>query len=207
MSRSGRKAGVAGVVLAGGRSTRFGSPKAFAHFEGRCLVDWGLAALDAQCAGPVAISTREPEAFASYRRPCLVDHIGDGAGPLAGLHAAMQWAGAEGHELVLTVPVDVPLLPVDLAQRLSDAIHTEGEVGAAIAASAGRTHPVCGVWQAGRADALETFVRGGNRRVGDWAAACGARVVAFPSRDGLDPFFNINRPGDLAALARLRAGG
>jgi molybdopterin-guanine dinucleotide biosynthesis protein A len=110
--------------------------------------------------------------------------------PLAGLHAALTYAGENGFDAVLTAPCDAPLLPPDLRARLEGA-------GAAIAASAGQAHYLTGFWPVGL---LGLFEDGQLRRVMDFAGAAKARVVEWEV-GAHDPFANINTPEDFAALS------
>jgi molybdopterin-guanine dinucleotide biosynthesis protein A len=73
------------------------------------------------------------------------------------------------------------------------------------AQSAGRTHPVFGLWPVDLAGALlRAMMEEGIRKIDAWAARFAVATVEFPV-DGGDPFFNINEPADLA-LAEHRLG-
>lgn len=191
------------VVLAGGRGRRMGGDKALRPFLGATLLHAVLARLAPQ-AGAVAISANDdPSRFATFRLPVLPDPVPDRPGPLAGVLAAMDWAAASGAGTVLTVPCDVPLLPTDFVERLTQA-------GApAIAASGCRSHPVAALWPTGTAPALRAALAGGERRAMAFAATLGARLVAFPIPvGGPDPFLACNTPEDLhlaEVLARRTA--
>jgi molybdenum cofactor guanylyltransferase len=138
--------------------------------------------------------------FAEFGLPVVADTIPGFAGPLAGLLAGMGWAeGLPKVTTLATVAGDTPFFPVDLIAKLSQA--PGGHI--VLAASDGRTHPVFGLWPlALRAD-LESFIQDGGRRVMDFVALHPASVVDFPAQGGLDPFFNINAPEDLAKAERL----
>ena len=90
---------VAGLVLAGGRSVRFGGEKAVALLDGRPLLLWAAQRLQRSCAS-VAINVRagtEAEAVAKANGlPTLYDAAGDAAGPLAGVRAGLIWAAKIG---------------------------------------------------------------------------------------------------------------
>ena len=139
---------------------------------------------------------RAPVAVALLPDP-LLPGVEERPGPLAGLLAATEWAALLGAGQVLAVPGDAPFLPRDLLPRLQAA-------GApSVAASAGRLHPVAGLWPAGAAPLIRQALAAGTRRVEDVARALGAAVVDFP-RDpgGPDPFLNVNGPADLEDAER-----
>ncbi len=200
----------AGVILAGGRGLRMGgADKALLTLAGRPLLAHVLDRLAPQV-GAIALSANgDPARFASFGLPVLADAGGSGEGPLAGLLAGLDWAAAIGAAHVVAVAVDTPFLPADLVARLAAAA---GPGGAAVAASpdaAGRLrrHPAMGLWPVALRGALRAALDGGLRKAGLWAETAGARVAAFET-GASDPFFNLNRPEDLAAAeARLAAGG
>ena len=179
------------VILAGGASSRFGSPKALAELNGKPLIAHVIDQLQPQTTGPIVINTNDPELFADFPQVCIADILPKGTGPLAGLHAALSWAEGEGHDAVVTSPVDTPFLPRDLIVKLSVA----GE--AAVAKTDERTHPLCGFWPAMLRERLELEVAGGLRTAHGWAKLAKAVELAFRKTDGVDPFFNINLNEDI----------
>lgn len=175
------------MVLAGGAAQRLGGgDKPLLELApGLTLLDELLRRLRPQAA-PVALSANgDPARFARFGLPVLPDAAP--AGPLAGVLAALAWAGVLGAEAVLTVPGDTPFIPPDLAARLVPA-----------PARAGAHHAVA-CWAVEAAPALAAFLAGGGRRVSEFAARIGMRAVDFPDA----PFFNVNTPADLA-VARAR---
>jgi molybdopterin-guanine dinucleotide biosynthesis protein A len=141
----------------------------------------------------------EPSRFAEFGLPVLPDSIPDQPGPLAGVLAAMIWAEAD---YVATVPGDAPFLPPDLLVRLAEA-RTAAGAEIALARSGGRSHPVAALWPSRLRPALQRAIsEEGLRRMADWVARHQAVEVDFPV-EPVDPFFNINRPEDLAAAERL----
>lgn len=165
-----------GAVLAGGRSSRFGSDKALALYRGRPLIDHAIEALARQCDAVVVIG-RDHQGTA-----CAPDWPMADAGPLGGLGGALRHAGRNGFACALTCGVDSIGLPRDLRARL--------EPGPAYVAS----QPVLGLWPAAAIHALETVMRGGGRRsmIG-FAEHIGARAVKLPHEPA-----NVNTPDDLA---------
>jgi len=146
----------------------------------------------------------DPLRFAAYGLPVAPDSPPDFAGPLAGILAGMEWAARAAPDcpLLLSAPTDAPFLPRDLAARLLAARQAEG-AEIAMAASGGRTHPVVGLWPVALAKELRrALVEEGLRKVDVWTARYPVAIADFPVGE-VDPFFNANRPEDLAEAERL----
>ncbi len=194
-----------GVILAGGLSRRMGGgDKALLPLGQGTLVSHVAARLGPQVSALALNANGDATRFAALGLPVLADSLPDHPGPLAGILAAMDWAAGQGAHMVVTAPADTPFLPRDLVSQLERVAEASG---AAIAASGGRTHPVCGLWPvAARAD-LRAALAGGMRRLSDWTDRLGAGIAPFPDTPE-DPFFNVNTPEDLArARARIGAEG
>jgi molybdopterin-guanine dinucleotide biosynthesis protein A len=192
---------IAGCVLAGGQSRRMGEDKARLVLDGAPLLDLAIARLKPQV--PAVIVNRHDlkVAIDAQGLPVVTDAAGDHQGPLAGLRAALDWAGHHGFTSVVTVAVDTPFFPRDLVAKLVGAAHG---LDMAVASSGGRLHPVFGLWKVTLAPALLDFMQGSRRSVQDWALAHGAGIAEWTPLP-YDPFFNINTPEDIEMALRLRA--
>lgn len=167
---------ILGVVLAGGKSTRFGSDKAMVEVGGHTLLARAVDALSGM-AEYVVIAGRD-----HGPAPCIPDWPHAGMGPLAGLAAGLHHALDEGFATVLTCGVDCIDLPAGLLQDLTPA--------PAYLAS----QPVIGHWLAGSAGVAETILHGdGRHSMLAFAEAAGARAAKSASSP-----VNINTPADLA---------
>ena len=164
---------VLGAVLAGGRSSRFGSDKAQASWNGRSLAEHA-AALIGQHVGRVVI----------VGPGGVPDLPGPGLGPLGGIAGALDVAAAEGFASVLTIGCDMPRAPAELVAALlrrAPAYCTDA--------------PVLGHWPAALGAQLMAWLAGADRSVAGWARAVGALPFTSPA-----PLANVNTPEDLMAL-------
>jgi molybdopterin-guanine dinucleotide biosynthesis protein A len=133
------------------------------------------------------------------------DPLPDQPGPLAGVLAGMEWAAAHapGATDLVSVPCDSPFIPHDLIARLLRARDAAG-AEMACAMSGGQAHPVVALWPTRLAPVLRQDLTGGMRRIDAWTARFRLVHVGF-SATPVDPFFNANRPDDLAEAEGLIA--
>lgn len=200
---------LAGVVLAGGRSSRFGADKMLAELDGRPLIAHAVERLRPRVAALAISANGDPARFADFGVPILPDPVPDFQGPLAGVLAGLDWAAARGLAAIVTVAGDTPMFPPDLVTGLLVAARTE-HAPAAIAFSPGKAggldaHPTFGLWTVGLRPALAAALAGGQRRVRAFAEAQGAARAIFEGR-GPAAFHNVNTPEDLARTAAEGSG-
>ena len=189
-----------GLILAGGRGRRMGdADKALIRLAGRPLIAHVLAALKPQCAALVINANGDADRFRPYGLPIVADDPQDFAGPLAGVLAGLEFARAAMPKIadVLTLAVDTPFAPRDLAARLQAARKATG-APIAVAASGGKRHHVVALWPVALAERLRRALTAeGVRKVEVFAERFGVAVATWDD-EPFDPFFNINTPDDLA---------
>jgi molybdenum cofactor guanylyltransferase len=186
-----------GLLLAGGRSTRFGAEKAVARFGDALMMD-----AVAERFAPLprfAVSAASGAAAAAHASALGVDVLHDDpstpSGPLAGVLAGLAWAQRNGFDLLATAPCDAPLLPCTLFTDLLDAI---GPAPAAFAVTDLGEHPLCAIWRVTLLPALqERLAAGAHPSVRSFLAAAKARPVRFTDQRA---FANANTPDALQAL-------
>lgn len=173
-----------GAILAGGKSTRFGSDKAVAIVDGLPLIDHVVMGMFANT-DHLLIVGRDWRDFDAIPDG---DHAGEG--PLAGLLAALTHAAANGFDGVLTAACDA--LPVPDLAALAD------QDGPAVIEG----HWLFGYWPVDLAGDLAAWLDGQpDRSVRSWLVRCSAQDVPSPA-----PLFNLNTPGDVAAYEKSLEG-
>jgi molybdopterin-guanine dinucleotide biosynthesis protein A len=202
---------IVGLILAGGLARRMGGrDKAFLPFAGSDLVHRAVARLSLQCDRVIINANGERYRFAALELPVVSDTVAGFAGPLAGILAGLDWLATHVPTArLLSVPVDGPFFPDDLAARLEGAADAQG-VTAACAQSGGRRHGVYALWPVGMREELRRALTvDGLRKVDTWLAQHDVAVAEWPTQP-FDPFFNVNTPDDLARaeqhLQRLASG-
>jgi molybdopterin-guanine dinucleotide biosynthesis protein A len=169
---------VLGAILAGGRSSRFGSDKALARIDGRAMLDHVAERLRGQC-DMVIVAGRDWPGMVR-----IDDQPAPGLGPLGGLAGALAYGRNHDFDAVLTSSCDLPDLPGDLLAML-------GAPDARL-----QRQPTIGLWSVEHADGLVTYLgSGASRSVRAWADTILASTIAWG--EGLA---NINTPEDLAAF-------
>lgn len=194
---------IAGVILAGGLSRRMGGgDKPLLEVDGQTLLERVIARLSPQATPLLLNANGDPRRFDQYGLAVRTDVIAGHGGPLVGVLTAMEWAGEQGLEWVVTAAADTPLFPADLVQRLRSAQQAE-QADITLAVSDGRDHPVFALWPVRLAAALRhALVELDMRKVGAFMDRHRVVRVEWPSRP-FDPFFNVNSPDDVAQLERL----
>jgi len=170
--------GLTGILLVGGASTRFGSPKALARFDGEALAERAWRLLGETCDEQIAVGKHAD----ALELPFAV--LDDGTGvraPIAGVVAGLR---AAAHELVLVIPVDMPLLDSAALRELAQACR---DVAVA------HTGPLPGAYRKTALPALEHALAAGELGLRDAIAGLDAAVVQ------LDPgvLLNVNTPDDV----------
>jgi molybdopterin-guanine dinucleotide biosynthesis protein A len=126
----------------------------------------------------------------------LGDSVSGHEGPLSGILAALRWAKTE---FVMICPCDAPFLPLDLVPRL---LARAKGVGVVIAATGQQDHPTISLWRTDLSPALAEAFAAGTRSIRAFTKTVPTAMVSWHGA-GYDPFFNVNKPEDLAAAERL----
>jgi len=196
-----------GLVLAGGLARRMGGgDKALLPIGGETILDRVLARFAPQCAGMILNANGDPARFARFGLPVVADDIPDFAGPLAGILAGLDWAARHAPEIewIASVPGDCPFVPRDLVARLHGA-RVEAGTMLACAKSGDWRHPVAGLWPVAlREDLRRALMKEGLHKIEIWTGRHGVALAEWPDKP-VDPFFNVNRPEDLAEAERIAA--
>jgi len=199
------RSSVLGVLLAGGRARRMGGgDKCLRPLGSGTILTHVIARARPQTDGLLLNANGDPARFAAFGLPVAADVVEGFAGPLAGVLSGMAWARAHRPDLpwIATIATDTPFFPRDLVARLLAAALRAG-ADLACAASGGRAHPVFGLWPVRLAEDLRrAMLEEEIRKVDLWTARHRLVEVSFAA-EPIDPFFNTNRPEDLAEAERL----
>lgn len=206
-------ADITAIILAGGRGSRMGGlDKGLQNFNGLPMALQTVTRL--QMGGGVGDimvnANRNLGAYESFGYPVWPDTQADYPGPLAGFLTGLEHCDTP---YLLTVPCDTPLIPLDLASRLAQALDAEqADIAMVSAPEAGkhgtlqlRTQPVFCLLKISLLESLMQFMANGGRKIDAWTEQHVCTVVMF-DRPGDDPkaFFNANTLAELQQLEAYR---
>lgn len=205
----GRAGKILGVILAGGRSRRFGGEKALFPLGGRPMAEWALLALKPNTARQVVIS-HLPEVARALGVPGLQDHI-PGRGPLGGIHAGLTWAREGGFGGAFVLACDLPLVGPGLVGRILQAWPSVAP--AAVPESPGPLglEPLCGVYGVECLAGVEEAALSSHRSMEDAIRRLGAFTIPMPVLGGREAvaaaFTNVNTRTSAEWVRELLEGG
>jgi molybdopterin-guanine dinucleotide biosynthesis protein A len=204
------------VVLAGGKGSRMGGvDKGLQSFKGQPLAQQALLRLRDQTAGAPGLiginANRHIDTYTALGVPVWQDATPDYAGPLAGFLAALHVCNALGTQCdyVLTVPCDSPLFPLDLLERLAQALtDTQADIAMVSAPERNddgtttlRRQPVFCLVKTSLFSSLQTFVNAGGSKIFAWVQQHHYAEVPFDrTGDTANAFFNANTLAQLHHL-------
>jgi molybdopterin-guanine dinucleotide biosynthesis protein A len=182
-----------GILLAGGESRRFGSPKAFAKIDGELFYEKAYKALDAVCDHVVIVARPEQQS----RFPADLDVITDlpivaGQGPLAGIFTAMTQRPGDQY---VVLPCDMPFITANETARLIGQMDVSKNI-TAVQTPEERV-PLFSVWKTGMQEALKAELIDGQRKVMVFMEKAGTVWLdSSQINENADVFRNINRPDE-----------
>jgi molybdopterin-guanine dinucleotide biosynthesis protein A len=196
-----------GLILDGALARRMGGvDKGLIALGGKPMLAHVVERLGSQCGALALNAIGDPERFAGLGLAVLPDDPAGFLGPLAGVLAGLEVCEARFPKMthVASPPADTPFVPLDFVVCLHEA-RRAGGAEIAVVESGGRRHHLAALWPADLAAELRRALEvEGVRKVESFAARYRLAVAEWPD-EPVDPFFNVNSPGDLeAAEAMLR---
>lgn len=189
---------IGAIVLAGGRSSRFGRDKLAAELDGRPLLEHAIEAAHAVASvvvvvlAPGDVRDLPPDIVVAYDRDAF-------AGPLAGLAAGLASMPVDV-ECVLIVGGDMPSLSVPVLRLLVEAIGDAGDAAVAVVLDEGGPMPMA-VRASVATPAVDELLAAGERRLRGLPERLNAEVIGGLVWRALDPaaatLRDVDRPSDL----------
>jgi molybdopterin-guanine dinucleotide biosynthesis protein A len=187
---------ILGVVLAGGKSQRFGEDKCQVKLGDKLLIDYILSEIVDEFKEVLLISNNEIK-YNHSNKITLVEDTKKGLGPLGGILTAMKWIrqNNKNYKWISTFPSDTPFFKKQILNNFLEEIKNyEGKLF--FINSNDTRHNIFGLWSIDLLERLEKDLDNGERKVEMWANKIGVKSINMKF-ENKDPFFNINTKEDL----------
>ncbi|HEX6066461.1 MAG TPA: molybdenum cofactor guanylyltransferase [Longimicrobiales bacterium] len=198
---------ILGVVMAGGRNSRFGDIKAFAQVAGTRIIDRVIIALGA-VSDAVVLSANDAATYSSTGLEMRGDVVPD-IGALGGIHAALMWAKERGDDGVIVAACDMPFPSIPLLEAIRDAAASHDAV---LPESDGRRgiEPLFGFYSVRCLPAIDAAIARDDRRMISFHGDIDLHIIPLEMvRTFGDPgvlFMNVNTRDELEQAERIARG-
>ena len=193
---------ILGVVLAGGKSQRFGQDKSQVKLQDKLLIDYILSEIIDEF-NETLIVANEKINFMSSNNISITKDFKSGLGPLGGVLTAMKWIKENNkkYKWISTFPSDTPFFKKKELKFFYENININSSKLFFIKSNETR-HNIFGLWSLDLMDKLEKDILRGERKVEVWANSIGVSTVNIKYKK-VDPFFNINTKQDLEKAFKI----
>ena len=187
---------ILGVVLAGGKSQRFGRDKSQVKLQGKLLIDYILNEIVSEFNETLIIANKSIN-FMQSKKISTTKDVQSGLGPLGGVLTAMKWIKEKNkkYKWISTFPVDTPFFTKKELKFFYKNININKSKLFFIRNKNTR-HNIFGLWSLDLMEKLQNDLTKGERKVEIWADSVGVSIINIDYKKP-DPFFNINTKEDL----------
>jgi molybdenum cofactor guanylyltransferase len=193
---------VLGVVLAGGKSQRFGQDKSQVKLQDKLLIDYILSEIINEF-HEILIVANDPINFMNSKKISSIKDFKNGLGPLGGVLTAMKWIKEKKkkYKWISTFPTDAPFFTIKELKYFYENIDIDKSKLFFIKNKNTR-HNIFGLWSLELIEQLENDLLKGERKVEVWADSIGVKTINIDYKK-TDPFFNINTKEDLKKAIKI----
>lgn len=193
---------ILGVVLAGGKSQRFGEDKSQVKLHGKILIDYILSEIIDQFEEILIVTNNEIK-FKFSKKISITKDLIEGIGPLGGILTAMKWIkkNNKNYKWISTFPSDTPFFTKNELQIFYKKIDIQKSKLFFIKNKKMR-HNIFGLWSMDLMEKLDNDLKKGERKVEVWADTAGVEIINI-EYEKKDPFFNINTKEDLEKAYKM----
>ena len=190
------------VVLAGGKSKRFGEDKSQVKLGEKLLIDYILSQLIEEFKEVLIVTNNSIKNISSDKITKINDLKKD-LGPLGGILSAMKWVkdNKKSYQWIASFPADTPFFKIDIYKNFLNRINKK-ESELFFIKSNEKRHNIFGLWSIDLIDQLEKDLENGSRKVEKWANEIGVKTINM-TFEKKDPFFNINTREDLEKAKKI----
>jgi molybdenum cofactor guanylyltransferase len=182
---------VTGIILAGGKSSRFGSDKALYEYRGMKLIEYAIDVLK-PLTHEILISTNKPADYEFTGLKTFQDAF-PGQGPLSGIHSGLLHSA---YDKTLVVGCDMPYLELALFEYL---LNHSNRYQVIYPTHNGFTESMVGYYHKSCLDIIEAALKQGNNKILNAVEPLKVLFLNVDDQDFYDSklFRNINSQKDL----------
>ena len=191
------------VVLAGGKSKRFGRDKSQVKLGDKILIDYILTEI-IDFYKDILIVTNEPIKFLDSNKISILMILKKTLDLLGGIFSAMKWVKIikKNYKWISTFPIDTPFFKKKHLIKFYKEINLD-KSNLFFMKSKNKRHNIFGLWSLELYEKLELALNKGDRKVELWANEIGVKTIDFEHENNKDPFFNINTEKELEIAKKL----
>ena len=188
---------ILGIILAGGKSSRFGEDKSTVKLGNKTLLDHTVNKIENEFNEILVISNNKELNFKNKKIQVIEDCIEGQLGPLVGILTAMKWVkeNKKNYRWIASFPCDTPFFDINLTNKLK--LKTNNTSKKLIFLnSEKKRHNIFGAWSIDLIEILENDLKNNFRKVEIWADKIGYESINI-NTEKFDKFLNINTKEDL----------
>ena len=188
---------ILGIILAGGKSSRFGEDKSIAKLGDKTLLDHTINKIEKEFTEILVISNNKEFNFKNNKIHVVEDCIEGQLGPLVGILTAMKWVikNKKNYKWIASFPCDTPFFDIKLISELKIKVK-ETSKKLIFLNSNKKRHNIFGLWSIDLIEILEKDIKNSFRKVELWADKIGYENINI-NKEKFDRFLNINTKKDL----------
>jgi len=187
---------IIGIILAGGKSSRFGEDKSNIRLGNKTLLDHTINKIEKKFSEILIISNNKKYNYKNKKIYTVKDYIDGQLGPLVGILTAMKWVkeNKKNYKWIASFPCDTPFFDIKLISKLKlKAKETSKKL--IFLNSDKKRHNIFGLWSMDLIEILEKDIENSFRKVENWADKVGYESINVNS-EKFDKFLNINTKED-----------
>ena len=191
------------VVLAGGKSKRFGQDKNQIKLGDKTLLEHVLSKISNKFEEILIVSSHNQEIQKLENVTVIPDCLED-LGPLAGVLSSMKWVveNQKQNKWIATFPSDTPFFENSIVEEYKKKVR-KNDSSLYFVKSNNKRHNIFGLWSIDLLETLENdLIKNNFRKVETWANKIGVKTITIKVKK-FDPFLNINTREDLEEAKKI----
>ena len=193
---------ILGVILAGGKSSRFGSNKSISNLSNIKLIEHVINKINKYFSEILIVSNdsklKLDDPNIKIIKDCKEGHLG----PLVGILSAMKYANQKKkYNWVITFPCDTPFFDEIIVEKMIQKTASKSEKIFLIKEKKQR-HNIFGIWSTSLEKILEQDINNNFRKVQLWVDKIGCSYIEKDIKNE-NEFLNINTKKDLELAERI----